>query len=362
VDDDVVDMIRDNARAYVARESGPAHVRKVRGTMPGFDRDAWRRMAGLGWFGLGVPEELGGAGLGDTAVAALMEELGRGPTPEPVVALGLLPATVLAAAGARTELARVLSGERLVALAWQERIAQRPEDGFATRWDGKRLAGTKRFVMGAPAADAFLVAADHEGPALLLVEAAEVLVKPEPLVDGSFAGTVAIEALVGRERRIAGAALAATALGVATDRATLAVSAEMLGLMRRAFDMTVAYLKQRRQFGQPIASFQAVQFRLADLSTRIALAGASLGAALSASSANDPRSRQARISAAKARCSEVALEVCREAIQLHGAIGYTDEYDAGLLLKRALVLAAWLGTATQHRARYADLTLPETSP
>ena len=308
-----------------------------------------------------MAEDDGGSGLGDAGVATLMEELGRGPTPEPVTACGLLPAAILAGAGAKAELARVLSGERLVAVAWQERAGQQPGDPIETHWDGKRLIGTKRFVIGALAADAFLVTASDGAPVLLLVEAARARVTPEPLVDGTFAGTVSFDTALGRDSRIAGAAVASSVFADAIERATLAASAELIGVMRQAFDMTVGYLRQRKQFGQPVASFQALQFRLADLSTAIALAGASLGAALAASTANDPRQRLARISAAKARCSAVALEVGREAVQLHGAVGYTDDYDVGLYLKRALVLSAWLGNATQHRARYADLTLSEAS-
>lgn len=359
--DDVLTLVRDSARAYVGRDGGPQHFRKVRGAAPGFERAAWTQMAELGWLGLGLAEDDGGSGLGDAGVAALMEELGRGPTPEPVIACGLLPAAILAGAGTKAELARVLSGERLIAVAWQERAGQRPADPVETRWDGRRLTGTKRFVFGAPAADAFLVTATDGAPALLVVEASRARMTPEPLVDGTFAGTVTFDTDLGRECRIAGAAVASSIFADAIERATLAAASELIGVMRQAFDMTVGYLRQRKQFGQAVASFQALQFRLADLSTRIALANASLGAALSPSAANDPRQRLARISAAKARCSEVALEVGREAVQLHGAIGYTDDYDVGLYLKRALVLSTWLGTATQHRARYADLTLSEAS-
>lgn len=357
---DVLTLIRDSARAYVSREGNSRHFRKIRHTTPGLDRATWRHLAALGWFGLGISEEDGGSGLGDMGIAALTEELGRGPTPEPVIACGLMPATILAGAGAKVELDHVLSGDRIFAVAWQERAGHQPGDPIGTRWDGKRLAGTKRFVIGSPAADAFLVtAATDDGPALLIIEASEALVIPETLVDGTPSGSVSFNTEVGRNRRIAGAAFSSKIFSDAVSRATLAVSAELIGTMRQAFETTVNYLRERRQFGQAVAGFQALQFRLADLSTGIALASASLGAALAATEANDPRQRLARISAAKARCSEVALAVGREAIQLHGAIGYTDEHDIGLYLKRAMVLSTWLGTATQHRSRYADLTLLE---
>jgi alkylation response protein AidB-like acyl-CoA dehydrogenase len=126
--------------------------------------------------------------------------------------------------------------------------------------------------------------------------------------------------------------------------------------------MTIDYLKTRVQFGKPIGSFQALQHRAVDLYVQQQLASAALEHVIAAMEhESDPRLRSALASRAKARCAEAALTITRAAIQLHGAIGFTDEYDAGLYLKRAMVLAAWLGGPTWHRRRYARLALETRS-
>ena len=159
------------------------------------------------------------------------------------------------------------------------------------------------------------------------------------------------------DSRVASAATARAALQLAVDHATLAASAELLGLMECALEMTLDYLRTRVQFGKPIGSYQALQHRAVDLYIQKELTRATLGAAVAA--VEDPacaaERRTAAASSAKARASQAALAICKEALQMHGAIGYTDEYDLGLYLNRALVLSAWLGNASAHRSRYAAL-------
>jgi alkylation response protein AidB-like acyl-CoA dehydrogenase len=180
-------------------------------------------------------------------------------------------------------------------------------------------------------------------------------------VDGGFMGTLSlVDVSVANDRRIAAPGFAEALLREQLDRATLAAAGEMLGVVRKCFAMTLDYLKQREQFGRPIGSFQSLQHRAADLKIQIELTAASVAAACRASpDSNDPRTRTARVSRAKARASDVGLAMGREAIQLHGAIGYTDEYDVGLYVKRAMVLSAWLGNAARHRRRYAKLAFDE---
>jgi alkylation response protein AidB-like acyl-CoA dehydrogenase len=133
-------------------------------------------------------------------------------------------------------------------------------------------------------------------------------------------------------------------------------AAELRGVMTRALEMSLDYLRTRVQFGKPIGAFQALQHRAADLYVQQQLAAAVLDEALRALDAGAaPRARAMQASRAKARCADAASRITREAIQLHGAIGFTDEYDAGLYLKRALVVSAWLGGPTYHRRRYAAL-------
>jgi alkylation response protein AidB-like acyl-CoA dehydrogenase len=151
-------------------------------------------------------------------------------------------------------------------------------------------------------------------------------------------------------------------LSRALDYATVCASAELGGVMGRALEMSLDYLRTRVQFGKPIGSFQSLQHRAVDLHIQRELASAVLEDALSTIDRNGAPGRRAVLaSRAKARCTDAALKITREAIQLHGAIGFTDEYDAGLFLKRALVLAAWLGSASDHRRRYARLMVAEES-
>jgi alkylation response protein AidB-like acyl-CoA dehydrogenase len=143
----------------------------------------------------------------------------------------------------------------------------------------------------------------------------------------------------------------------ALDEATLATAAYLLGLARRAFEITREYLIVRKQFGHPIGSFQALQHRAADMKIQIELTRASVAAAATAFDGEaDPRMRALRVSQAKVRAGETALLVVREAIQMHGAIGYTDEYDIGLYVRKAMTVANTFGTAAWHRRRYASLT------
>ncbi|HNG80273.1 MAG TPA: acyl-CoA dehydrogenase family protein, partial [Burkholderiaceae bacterium] len=150
------------------------------------------------------------------------------------------------------------------------------------------------------------------------------------------------------------AAPAAEALDAALDRARVLLAAEGLGLLREVFERTLAYLKEREQFGVPIGSFQALQHRAARLYVELELLESAVAGALAAIDADAP-DRPRLASLAKARAADLAVTLCNEAVQLHGGIGVTDEYDLGLFLKRARVLQQSLGDASFHRDRYARL-------
>jgi alkylation response protein AidB-like acyl-CoA dehydrogenase len=168
--------------------------------------------------------------------------------------------------------------------------------------------------------------------------------------------------LVPKAQVVAKGAAATAALALAFDHANAVASAELAGLMDRALEMSLDYLKTRVQFGKPIGSFQALQHRAVDLHIHREVASAVLEESLAALDAHPlPHARAAAASRVKARCADAALKITRETIQLHGAIGFTDEFDAGLYLKRAMTLAAWLGGPTWHRRRYAALTRGEKS-
>jgi alkylation response protein AidB-like acyl-CoA dehydrogenase len=164
------------------------------------------------------------------------------------------------------------------------------------------------------------------------------------------------DALVPRTAVAAGGAAALEALGRAFDHGCAIAGAELAGVMERALEMSLDYLRTRVQFGKPIGSFQALQHRAVDLHIHKELASAVLEEAVAALDRGPAApARAAMASRVKARCADAATRVTREAIQFHGAIGFTDEFDAGLYLKRALVLTAWLGSASWHRRRYARL-------
>jgi alkylation response protein AidB-like acyl-CoA dehydrogenase len=208
-------------------------------------------------------------------------------------------------------------------------------------------------------ADGFIVSVNTpDGLALYWIahDAERLHIDTDLLTDGGFAGRLTFAGTPARECLFADSARAGWALNRAIESARLAASAELIGVMKQAFDITRAYLQDRIQFGKPIASFQTVQHRLADLFIAHRLACASVLEAVRAMDGDaDDRTAAAAVSGAKARCGNAGLTIAREAVQLHGAIGYTDEYDIGLFLKRTLVLAAWLGNAKFHRRRFASL-------
>jgi alkylation response protein AidB-like acyl-CoA dehydrogenase len=334
-------MIRDSAAAIAPPGGDLKRVRELRFRAPGYDPAVLRQMGELGWIGLRVPEPAGGAGLGMGEMAALVEALGAGLAPEPLIQAAL-SAGLLASAGEKEWLARVLAGAALVLTAWQERadsidVPASPD-------------GTRRFLPMAGGAEAFLIPVRQGGAVALYCQpAAEADLAIEQTQDGGSFGTLRPD--LAKARLIAddiGAVLAGL-----LDDAALASAAYLLGGMDRAFAMTLDYLKTRQQFGRIIGSFQALQHRAADLAMQTALTRASIESAaaiLDEGATGD--ARQAAVSRAKARASEAAILVTRQCIQLHGGIGYTDQYDVGLYLRKAMVMAGQFGGAALHRRRF----------
>ena len=362
-------LLADSVADFVERGTDMARVRRLRGTSAEHDRAAWRQMAELGWLGILVPERYGGLGLGLTEMALVAKGLARALAPEPLTAAAVLAATALAAseneALKREHLPRLASGSCLPALAWQEQAGALDPLAVATSAvpfeGGYKLNGVKRFIAGAAQADAFLVSAQaRDGPVLLWVprDTAGARITLEPLADGRSFGSLELkDALAPRACVAAAGPAAGEALRRALDHGAVIAGAELLGVGERALEITLDYLRTRVQFGKPIGAFQALQHRAVDLHIHKEVASAVLEEALAAlDAAPDAPQRATIASRVKARCADAALKITREAIQLHGAIGFTDEYDAGLYLKRALTLAAWLGHATWHRRRYARLT------
>ncbi len=359
--------LRDSVADFVKRGTDLARVRRLRGTAAEYDRTVWNEMAGLGWLGILVPEQYTGLGLGFAEAAIVAEGLARALAPEPFAA-AVLAGAVLAEgdneALKQELLPQVVSGALIPALAWQERAGTLDVAAIETQAvafeGGFRLNGEKRFVSGAAGADGYVVSAKSaRGIELFWIArgAPGAELRLEPLADGRHFGILTLsDAVVAREKTLAGADTARAALEKALDHAAAIASAELYGVMGRALEMSLDYMKTRVQFGKPIGSFQALQHRAVDLYIQQQLSSAVLEEVLCALDRNpDARTRAMLASRAKARCSDAGLRITREAIQIHGAIGFTDEYDAGLYLKRAIVLSAWLGNAALHRRRYARL-------
>lgn len=342
-------MIRDSAAAVMPADGGLGRVRALRFTLPGIDPAVWEAMGAMGWIGLRLPEEAGGIGLGMAEACALQEELGRALVPEPLVA-GALSARLLAAVGEAARLPALLAGESLVLTAWQQSDDSLDAPGDTT--------APRLFIPMAAAAEAFLLPVQEDGRlALYLAEDARPdLLKTQ---DGGHVGR--LPPGLGDARRLA--ADATGAMQLALDEAALGTAAYLLGLMERCFEMTLDYLRARQQFGKALGSFQALQHRAADLKIQLVLTRASVeGAAADLDAGAEGDARRALVSRAKARAAEAAMRVTREAVQLHGAIGYTDEYDVGLFLRKAMVTANAFGSAALHRARYMRCAADRQAP
>lgn len=365
-------LLRDSVADFVARGTDIARVRKLRGAPAEYERAVWSKMAELGWLGVLIPEQYGGLGLGLAEAAIVAEGLARALVPEPLTAAAVLAGGVLAGGDNETLknelLPQLVAGELLPALAWQEQAGVLEVTAISTQAlpfeGGFRLNGDKRFIAGAAGADGYVVSANTpQGMELFWIarDTPGIDLDLEPLADGRHFGILHLSDAVARaEYRVAGAATARAALEQALDHATVIAGAELCGVMGRALDMSVEYMKTRVQFGKPIGSFQGLQHRAVDLFIQQQISSAVLDEALRALDQHPgAAARAAYASRVKARCSDAGLRITREAIQIHGAIGFTDEYDVGLYLKRAMVLAAWLGNAQEHRRRYARLVPPE---
>ena len=347
-------LLRDSAAKFVAA-AGPKVARASRGRVPSFAPDRLRQSGKLGWLSMLVPSSAGGLGLGLTEMAVVLEQAGRGLVCEP---LGLAIITTAALAQGRAPhpiLQRAMHGDALVVPALQESAHDPPAlRTQATDDRAPRLTGMKMSVC-ADGADGFLVSArNSDGPALYYVprDGAGVSVATAPTVDGRTLATV--------ELKDASADLvparqsSRSAVDALTDLALIALSAELLGVMEGAQELTFEYLRIRKQFGKPIGSFQALQHKAVDIYIKTETVRSLL---YQVAAANDPyRIDSALAVAVKAKASEDALAVTQTCIQLHGAIGFTDEHDIGLYLKRAMLLSSLFGNAAAQRRRYIELT------
>jgi alkylation response protein AidB-like acyl-CoA dehydrogenase len=355
-------MLRDSVAAVAQRFPGPASLRAKRAA--GIDRDAtlWQTMAEAGWTGILLPEELGGAGLSFAEQAVVSEALGRALISEPVATGAVLCSRLLAACDASAERDRLaaglVDGSRVLAPAFIDEpgraVSARPalDGGFV-------LAGVKRHVdLALSATDLLVVAETADGAGLFSVpaDAAGLAVETAAGVDGAAIGTVTFDQCALPAEALIGAAGSRAALLKEPVRAArLALAAELAGIASRAVEITIDYTKGRVQFGKPIASFQVIQHRLVDMWAEAEFACAAVVNAVETLASDAGRDGQMAVLAAKARAGDAAFSICRRAVHLHGAMGFTDECDIGLYLKRATSLNAMLGQPEQLRLDFVNL-------
>lgn len=347
-------LLRDSAAKFIAA-AGPKVARASRGRPPSFSPGRLRQVGELGWLGMLVPSSADGPALGLTELALVLEQAGRGLVCEPL-GLAIIAAAALAQGHApHPILRRAMRGDALVVPALQESahdpLALRTQ---ATGDRAPRLNGTKMSVC-ADGADGFLVSArSSDGPALYYVprDGAGVSVATAPTVDGR---TLAMVELKDAPADLVPARQSSrSAVEALTDLALIALSAELLGVMEGAQELTFEYLRVRKQFGKPIGSFQALQHKAVDIYIKTETVRSLL---YQVAAANDPYRIDPKLAVAvKAKASEDALVVTQTCIQLHGAIGFTDEHDIGLYLKRAMLLSSLFGNAAAQRRRYIELT------
>ncbi len=361
-----------NSVTDFARGVDLARVRKLRESRTECDRAVWKQMADLGWLGVLAPEQYGGMGLKLADMAIVAQGLARALVPEPLTAVAVLATRVLADSTNESLKAKLLealiSGDLLPATAWQEEAGTLDVHKInmqATPFEGGfRVNGSKRFVVGASHADGYIVSANSAaGMQLLWIpqDAAGAATQFDALADGRLSGTLNLSNVsVAKENIINSGAAAAGSLARAIDHTAVVASAELCGIMGRSLEITLEYLKTRVQFGKPIGSFQALQHRAVDLYIQQELSGAVLADCLAVlDNEPDDKTRSAAASRAKARCTDAALLITRQSIQMHGAIGFTEDCDVGLYVKRAMTLAAWLGNGNAHRRRYAKTEILE---
>jgi alkylation response protein AidB-like acyl-CoA dehydrogenase len=355
-------MLRDTARQFVAETAPVSHMRSLRDANDptGFSCDLWKQFGEMGFTSILIPEAEGGLGLGHVEAGVVLEEIGRNLTPSPFLPTSVGAVTALSSAGEALRQAwfpKIAAGEAVAALAIDEGAKHRPADialKAERSGNGFKLSGQKTFVAHGHVADLIIVAArtagapgEEQGLTLFAVEkdAAGLSAAPERLADASLAARLTLDGVeVTADAVIGEVDQGWTGLTRLLSATRTGASAELLGVGGGAMDMTIDYLKQRKQFGVPIGSFQALQHRAAHLYAEMEVARA---ATLKAQQLLDEEHEGAERAAlvAKAMTGLATILAVQEGVQMHGGIGMTDEYDIGFYMKRGRVLAELFGDA-----------------
>jgi len=366
-------MLKDSAAGFLAEKAPIAELRRLRdeGEATGYAVPVWQDMVDMGWAGIAIPEEFGGLGYGYTGLGIVLEQMGRNLSVSPLQASVLVCATAIArlgdAAQKETLLPAIAGGELTLALAVQEGPHHAPHKTALTaraEGDGFVLNGRKVLVFDGNAADKLIVVArtggepgDDDGLSLFLVDADAAGVDSQRVVmlDSRISSTITFNDVnVPAAAALGDIGDAYSGLQHVLDIANIGLSAELLGISLEAFERTMDYLKERKQFGVPIGSFQGLQHRAAEMYAQLELARSIVLKALQAID-SDADGLSALASACKAKLCEVSQTVTAEAIQMHGGIGMTDEFDIGFFIKRAKVAQQAYGDYSYHLDRFARL-------
>ena len=366
--------LKDIASEFLQSNAPVTHFREIRDTQNelGYDESLWMEMVNLGWSGILIPEEYGGFDFGMVGMGSILEEAGKTLTPSPLFSTGVLGASLLTLGGndsqKQTYLPQIVDGTLTTSLALEESNRHAPysiDTQAKKNGDQFIISGCKNFVIDGHSSNLLIVAArtegsvdDESGITLFLVnsDSQGVEITKTSMVDSRNAAnikfsdvTVSSDNILGEENN--GASL----LEVVLDRAQIAISAEMLGNASQAFNLTLEYLKERKQFGAVIGTFQALQHRAAEMYSELELTKSSVIAACNAVDENSNDLRR-MASLAKFKSGETNHLITNEAVQMHGGVGVTDEYDVGLFMKRARVTEQIFGNSEYHIDRYATLS------
>ena len=367
-------FLKDTATNFANERSPINHFRSLRDSNDSilWDKDLWNEMSKLGWPGIMIPEEFGGSNFGLSGICVVLQECAKTLTPSPLFATGVLGAYSINTYGTQYQkemyLPAIVNGKLTTSLAVDEASHHNP---FQTEFNARKqndnyiLSGKKTFVIDGASSDLIIVLArtsgskgDSTGLTLFVVDADQDginKIKLDMADSRNYANIsfndVKIDASYILGDIEAGGEIAEDIL----DIGRIAIASEMLGNAESAFETTIDYLKQRKQFGVLIGSFQALQHRAAEMFCELELTKSSVMAALRA--ADEKSNELQRLSSlAKTVAGETLHLVSNEAIQMHGGIGVTDEYDIGFFLKRARVAEQIFGSSKFHTERYANLS------
>mgnify|MGYP001080060122 FL=1 len=366
--------LKDTAKDFVQKNAPINHFRELRDSKDetGYSKELWKQMAELGWAGVLISEEYGGSDFGMVGMGGILEETGRCLVPSPLFATALLGASLIGLGGKADQkkdlLPKIAKGELTTAFALEEGSRHTPYRISTTaKKKGKDfvLNGKKTFVLDGHSADLIVLAArtsggieDQSGISLFLIDpnSTGLQRKRTHMVDSRNASEIHLKGVEVSETKLLGELDAGfSIIEEVLERGQIGISAEMLGNTLEAFDITLEYLKERKQFGAVIGSFQALQHRAAVMFAEIELTKSSVMGALNAVDENsNDRSRFASL--AKFKAGETLHLVSSEAVQMHGGVGVTDEFDIGFFLKRSRVAEQIFGSSDYHLDRYATLS------